>query len=365
MKVCLKIKNCKNSFTGKCLRCDTGFNNYVPIKPETICNLPINYETKESKYWQDQKDFKIEVKEVKDDGTFEGYASVYKNVDLANEVVEPGAFKRTLDHKENTITLLWQHDTKQPIGIGVISDSDRGLKINGQLNLDVEKGREAHSLLKQKAIKGLSIGYDVVKDKWDKGVRYLKELKLWEVSVVTFPCNQLASVTSVKSKESKEINSLEAVKDFNSELQVRKKREEKWEMESAFERAVTKVIEDAELDAGIKVATVSLIFEQYKEAYLEWLGSILAQTKEKPELVKVGKPISNNRIGKLKTILTALTESVNNMQTLLNEVEPQDSGKNSSGDTEIKGLSLEDIVNEIKGFKTKEEKQEQHFNIKL
>ena len=144
------------------------------------------------------KNFKIDLKSVSEEGTFEGFASVYGNTDLADEIVEKGAFKRTLDHSKS-VTLLWQHDTKQPIGIGEIEDTDKGLKIIGRLNLDTQKGKEAYSLLKQRAIKGLSIGYDVLQDKWEKGLRYLKEVKLWEVSVVTFPCNEAAGVNSIKS----------------------------------------------------------------------------------------------------------------------------------------------------------------------
>jgi HK97 family phage prohead protease len=144
------------------------------------------------------KKFKFEIKEWQEDGTFYGVASMYGNVDYGGDVVERGAFTKTINEKK-TIPILWQHKQDIPIGVGELEDTDRGLMIRGKLNLEVLKAKEAYSLIKQGAIKGLSIGYDVVKDKWDKGIRYLKELRLWEVSVVTFPMNSEAVINSVKS----------------------------------------------------------------------------------------------------------------------------------------------------------------------
>jgi uncharacterized protein len=68
------------------------------------------------------------------------------------------------------------------------------------LLLDVPEAQTAYSLLKAGVVKGLSIGYDTVKDSRDEaGVRHLEELRLWEVSVVTFPMNESATVSNVKS----------------------------------------------------------------------------------------------------------------------------------------------------------------------
>ena len=98
--------------------------------------------------------------------------------------------------------LLWQHEDDKPIGIWqeMVEDA-RGLRVKGQLALETARGKEAHALLKMGAINGLSIGfiskawsYDVETD-----VRTLTEVDLWEVSLVTFPANQDARVTSVKS----------------------------------------------------------------------------------------------------------------------------------------------------------------------
>jgi HK97 family phage prohead protease len=152
------------------------------------------------------KDFKFHVKDVVakgNMGTFIGYASVYGNVDQQGDIVEKGAFTRTLQHKENQVVVLYQHDPNKPLGLGYLEDSEQGLIIKGELNLDVQLAKETYALLKQGALKGLSIGYEVVKfDNTYRNknkIRLLKELKLWEVSLVTFPANPLSNVTSVKS----------------------------------------------------------------------------------------------------------------------------------------------------------------------
>jgi HK97 family phage prohead protease len=149
-------------------------------------------------------DCKLTDLEVKDAeggsvGLFTGYGSVFGVKDLQGDIVERGAFAKTIADRGGQIPLLWMHDARQPIGKGVVSEDERGLKLEGQLNLEKQVGREAYSDLKAGIVSGLSIGYYTVKDSVDKdGTRHLKELKLREVSLVTFPANEAAQVTGVK-----------------------------------------------------------------------------------------------------------------------------------------------------------------------
>lgn len=147
----------------------------------------------------EQKGFKFDIKSIDEQGIFEGYAAVFNNEDLGGDIIEPGAFKKTL--KENPkMPILWQHDPREPIGVTLEAyEDERGLKVKGQLNLETTKGREAYALLKQGALKGLSIGYDAIKELWEGTVRRLKEIRLWEWSLVTFPMNPQAQVTAVKA----------------------------------------------------------------------------------------------------------------------------------------------------------------------
>lgn len=145
------------------------------------------------------------VKEVTAAGEFEGYGSVFGNEDSYGDIVMPGAFSETLQaHKaKGTMpALLWQHRPSEVIGVYTdMREDDRGLYVKGRLLVDeVRQAKEAHALLKANALRGLSIGYMTRKYEVDEeaDVIRLTELDLWEVSAVTFPANELATVTAVK-----------------------------------------------------------------------------------------------------------------------------------------------------------------------
>jgi HK97 family phage prohead protease len=146
----------------------------------------------------EEKTFKFEIKELDEDGTFEGYAAVFNTVDFGNDVIKKGAFKKSLRENKD-LPLLWYHDPKQPIGkIIEAAEDENGLRIKARLNLDVQRAKEVYSNMKQKIVRGLSIGYDTIKHSWDDMVRILQEVKLWEISPVTFPMHIEALITGVK-----------------------------------------------------------------------------------------------------------------------------------------------------------------------
>lgn len=163
----------------------------------------------------DHKAFKLSVKDIQDSGEFEGLASVYGNTDEYGDVVERGAFTKTLAEQGDSRPLLWQHYMDSPLGIASLTDTDVGLKITGKLHPAVSKANEAISLMKMGALRGLSIGFRTMKDTWDteKGIRRLTEIKLYEVSLVTIPANPLAQVTSVKSYQDAEL-AIRNIKEF-------------------------------------------------------------------------------------------------------------------------------------------------------
>lgn len=150
---------------------------------------------------RERKSVAFEVKSLTDAGEFVGLASVYGVRDLQGDIVQKGAFTKSIEERGDTVPILWQHDATNPIGSGTVSDSAEGLVVKGQLDLDTDEGKRAYSALKKGYVKGLSIGYDVVKQKYDKGDRLLNELTLWEISTVTFPANIEANVTAVKGQQ--------------------------------------------------------------------------------------------------------------------------------------------------------------------
>jgi uncharacterized protein len=127
------------------------------------------------------------------DGTrIEGYASLFGKVDQGGDVVQAGAYARSLKALEaagRRVKMLWQHDPAQPIGIwDELREDAQGLYVRGRLLSDVARGREAAALIEAGAIDGLSIGYRTKRAEKDAGGRrLLAEVELWEVSLVTFP----------------------------------------------------------------------------------------------------------------------------------------------------------------------------------
>lgn len=149
--------------------------------------------------------FVLDLKATNDDGSVEGYGSVFGVRDSYDDVIAAGAFQASLAAHKKAGTMpamLWQHDSDKPIGVWteMVEDS-KGLRIKGQLALETTLGKEAHALLKMGALNGLSIGF--VSKQWaydrETDVRTLTEIDLWEVSLVTFPANGAARVTNVKS----------------------------------------------------------------------------------------------------------------------------------------------------------------------
>lgn len=140
-------------------------------------------------------------REPDEDGVFEGYASVFGVVDQGMDVVERGAFAKSLGSGRK-IKMLWQHGVHDVIGVwDEVREDERGLFVKGRILKDVQKGREAMALLKAGAIDSMSIGY-VAKEAVEEGsgrIRKLLEVDLYEVSLVTFPMLPDARVTDVKS----------------------------------------------------------------------------------------------------------------------------------------------------------------------
>jgi len=152
-------------------------------------------------------DFGFEVKTVGADGTIEGYGSVFGVKDSYADVIQKGAFDKSIKaHREakSMPALLWQHDAAQPIGVWTeMSEDSNGLKLKGKLAMDTVKGKEAHALLKMGALNGLSIGFMTKQAQYDEKteIRTLTEVEIWETSIVTFPANTKARVTHVKSAD--------------------------------------------------------------------------------------------------------------------------------------------------------------------
>jgi HK97 family phage prohead protease len=141
------------------------------------------------------------------DGTVEGYASRFGELDQARDMVMPGAFQATLAQRGvRRIPMLFQHDPAEPVGVWLeLREDAHGLYARGRLIPEVARGRELLSLIRQGAIDGLSIGFRTVRARIDPKtrVRRLYAVDLWEISIVTFPLLAGARVHAVKQAPSR------------------------------------------------------------------------------------------------------------------------------------------------------------------
>ena len=145
--------------------------------------------------------------DMKEYGRFEGYASVFNNTDLGNDVIKTGAFRKSLRKRGvKGVKLLYQHKTDMPIGVfEEIKEDEHGLMVKGKLALKTQAGQAAYELLKMGALDAMSIGFRANPDEvsYDKRTnkRMIGEVDLMEISLVTFPMNPQAKVRSVKGEE--------------------------------------------------------------------------------------------------------------------------------------------------------------------
>lgn len=160
----------------------------------------------------EHKSFDIEVKNIDEQGRFTAYASTFGNVDKVNDTVVKGAFSKTLDNRNlKDIFMFWQHKTDIIIGEWLsMKEDEKGLLVEGQLFInDIQQAKEAFFLMKQGLIKKLSIGFALIKKSFSAGKRILEEIDLKEISPVTFPADEHASIIGVKSMKDLDIRQFE------------------------------------------------------------------------------------------------------------------------------------------------------------
>ena len=124
--------------------------------------------------------------------SFYGYASVFNYVDVHMDVILPGAFDLGNDPP---LPFLWQHDYKKPIGKVTAYCSDKmGLMVQGVIFLELKQAAEAEILIANAVTAHLSIGFEAVDYHYEDNIRFISAVKLYEVSVVTFPANNRTNV---------------------------------------------------------------------------------------------------------------------------------------------------------------------------
>lgn len=214
---------------------------------------------------------KMAIKALSEDGSFEGILASYNTEDLGGDKIMPGAFTKTMQERGNEVPMLWQHNPDEPIGTLQLTDSPTGLLVKGQLLMDLDYAKKAYILLKAGVIKGLSIGFSTIKKDMQDGVRLLKEIKLYEGSVVTFPMNEHCMVTAVK----KDNGAIEVKDDFNGELSTIQLQDAGYQMFSALFSAIGSTVWGGALSKDDTVSAVKTVIDQFAGSYLSYLPMYL------------------------------------------------------------------------------------------
>ena len=143
-------------------------------------------------------DFELDTKSITDDGSIEGLAVGYGNVDHGGDQVMPGAITASLLGRKSLPMLLY-HDQKRPAGVwNSWQETSDGLLVKGRFAMSTPTGKEAHGLTKDGAIGGLSMGFKTLKQRMEAKTRQILEAALHEISLVTIPMNDRTRVISVK-----------------------------------------------------------------------------------------------------------------------------------------------------------------------
>lgn len=171
-------------------------------------------------------------------GAFEGYAAVFGNMDSHEDVIEPGAFAKSLldiQREGRALPPMYKMhgaltgNRQEPIGVwDEMAEDANGLRVKGHLiGLDTEQGKWNYAQAREGALKGLSIGYRVPPNGSRKGTgrpgepkRYIKIANLREVSLVDNPSNVLARIYQMKSRSDVEsfADEIKTIRDFEGFL---------------------------------------------------------------------------------------------------------------------------------------------------
>lgn len=163
------------------------------------------------------KAFASEIKANNDKREIEGYAALFDVLDTDGDVIEKGAFAESLKSDfsppggegKNSVKVLWQHSALQPIGRPLeLSEDSKGLHFRARLTKGVQAADEALALISDEVVEEMSFGFDTLQAELGKfsqksngeehDARFLKTLKLWEISPVTWGANR-ETVVSAKA----------------------------------------------------------------------------------------------------------------------------------------------------------------------
>ncbi len=242
----------------------------------------------------------FEVKQVGENDEFvfiEGLASTFGNLDRDNDIISKGAFKNTLTRRKPKF--IYQHHMDKPIGVfDHLFEAEEGLVVKGRMPRANSLVKDIEPLLKMGALKSFSIGFNVIESEdTPDGVRIIKEIDLWEISLVTIPANPEAIITGVKELD-------------DGEKGEKKNKDEKKDMDEKIVDAIKaesvstkREFEQMLKDTGLftKKAVITLA-SRFKEFGVQ--GDLDASEKTQRDSVDEGEKLLIEAMDKLKKSLT-------------------------------------------------------------
>lgn len=205
-----------------------------------------------------------ELRAIHEDGTFEGYLTVWDTVDDYNSTFHRGAFKKTIQERGARVKILYNHE--HLIGSSVeLREDEHGVFGIGKLNLNTDKAKEAYEFMKDGTLDGLSFAFRIIKEGFENGVRQIKEVALFEFGPVTFPANDAALITSVRST------------DFTETLSDHDLHRQSYALMKALDGTLSDIWWS---DDGDKLALFDAALSDFHAAYLEYANAFITRFYE-------------------------------------------------------------------------------------
>ena len=137
-------------------------------------------------------------------GIVKGYGSVFGNVDSDGDIINKGAYKKTIEENGNRVKYLYQHDMDKPLGkIVKLGEDDKGLYFEAEIP-KTTLGKDVIELMKAGVITENSVGILPIQKDNSGEYRQLNEVKLYEISAVTLAANDQAILLDVKGNYDRE-----------------------------------------------------------------------------------------------------------------------------------------------------------------
>ena len=257
------------------------------------------------------RNFTPEIRAEGDEYVFEGYAVTWDSVDSYESTFKAGAFKKTIAERGNRIKVLWNHNTDEPIGkIIEIREDSKGLFVRGLLTKGVVKADDVFKNLKAGVIDTLSFGFAPLQSREIQNVRQITEVKLYEVSPVTFEANDTAVITDVREAAQKVIDDKAAEEkaaqekrdeDFNESLLNAKLYQGGWMLMDALYDTLSDCWWTD--DSASVISKLDVALSSFHAAYLTWAKDYVARFWETRKLA-----MSKNDLS--KAFITEETRSI-------------------------------------------------------